>query len=144
MIKVFLDSSVLMAACVSISGASSFILGYSRQKKIIAYVSFDVIGEARKNVRLKLGSLGIRRLSHFIKFANLLLFPSPTAEEIAESEKYIHVKDAPILAAAKKSQAEFLITLDKKHFMKNEVIQFAKPLVVIIPGNFVRDYLRNL
>lgn len=135
--KVFLDSSVLVAACASKKGASSLILGYCRVGKLQGYISLEVIGEARKNVGLKLNEIGKSRLKYFLRFANLFLVPPPLPEEIVKCEKYINEKDAPILAAAISSPTSFLITLGRKHFLNPKVKRFAKPLVIVTPGEFV-------
>lgn len=141
--KVFLDSSVLVAACASKSGASALILGFCRQKKIQALVSLDVVGEARKNVSLKLGNLGLLRLAYYLRWANLVLTPNPTVEEIAVCENYIEAKDAPILASAIKSKVAYVVTLDRKHFFKELVIDFVKPMKIITPGDWVRRCIKR-
>lgn len=140
--KVFLDSSVLIAACASKSGASALILGYCRKKKITGFISLGVIGEARKNVLEKLDVKGFLRLKFFIDKAGLKFVSEPKIKEIIEANKAINEKDAPILAAAIKSQARFIITLDRKHFLKPKVHKFAKPLKILIPGDFVIKYLK--
>lgn len=141
--KVFLDSSVLVAACASKTGASAFILGYCRLQKIEGYLSLDTIGEARKNVNLKLNKTAKKRLVHFLKVANLILTPQPSTGEIVWCEQVTNPKDAPILAAALKSPASFLVTLDKKHFLKPKVKNFASPLQIITPGEFVLGHIRK-
>ena len=137
-IKVFFDSSVLVAACASETGASAYLLGLCKQKKIQGFVSLDSIGEARKNVNLKLGKVGKTRLIAYLKLANLILTSSPTPEEIAECERAIFVKDAPILAAAIKSSVLYLVTLDRKHFFQAKVIKFAELLKIITPGELLK------
>ncbi|MCJ7739941.1 PIN domain-containing protein, partial [Candidatus Microgenomates bacterium] len=127
MIKVFLDSSVLVAASGSISGASAFILGKSKEGDIRTYVSLDVIGEARKNIKLKMPKAAFFRFTYFLKQAKMILVPTPTIEETALCENYIEKKDAPILAAAKKSRVSHLVTLDRKHFFTDKVKAFIKP-----------------
>ena len=144
MIKVFLDSSALVAASASKKGASAFILGYSKLRKIQTFISLDCLGETRKNVNLKLGKAGRGRLVYYLKFARLRLVLEPSLEEIATCEKVINKKDAPILAAAKKSGASFLVTLDRKHFFNSRVINFAKPMRIITPGEFVTSKTRSL
>lgn len=141
--NVFLDSSVLVAACGSVSGASAFILGYSQKKKIITFVSRDVIGEARKNIDLKIGKEGLGRLWFYIKYANIKILPSPTIEKIAECEQYIHKKDAPILASAMESLVSFIVTLDKKHFLQPKLLQYVKSIIIITPRDFVLNYLKK-
>jgi len=142
MMKVFLDSSVLVAASASKTGASAFVLGYCRRKKVLGYTSLDALGEAKKNVVLKLEPLAQNRFAFFLKHANILLVEDPSVEETAKCEKVINAKDAPILAAAVKSPASFLLTLDRKHFLKPEVMAFAKSLKILTPGEFVSMHLR--
>jgi len=141
--KVFLDSSVLVAACASETGASSLILVYCQNKKIQGYISIDTVGEARKNVLNKLSEKGRERLIYLLKKANLNLVDDPLAEEIVECEKVIHEKDAPILAAAIKSPVKFLLTLDRKHFLQPKVKGFTKHLKILTPGEFVKEYFRK-
>lgn len=144
MIRVFLDSSVLVAASASKTGATAFVLGYCRRKKILGYTSLDAIAEAKKNVILKLKPSAQNRFVFFLRCANILLTENPLVEEIAKCEKVINAKDASILAAAIKSPASFLLTLDRKHFLKLEVTDFAKSLKILTPGEFVFNDLRPL
>jgi len=137
-IKVFFDSSILVAASISKIGGSSYLLGLSRKKKIKGVVSLDVIGEARKNINLKLGLKEKQRFIFYLKNANLKLISGLSAEEISECEKLIFPKDASILAAAKKSRADYLVTLDRKHFFNPKVINFAKPLKIITPKDLIK------
>lgn len=134
---VFLDASVLVAACASKTGASAFILGYSRQRKVKCFISPEVVGEAKKNVRLKLKENGGKRLEYYLETAGLHLTNKPTLTDIVRCEGVIVFKDAHVLAAAIKSEAGYLITLDRKHFFTPEVISFSKPLKIIAPGEFV-------
>lgn len=140
MIKVFIDSSVLVAACASKTGASAFILGLCRQRKVEGYISLDVIGEARKNVNLKLGIKEKERLKFYLKKANLILLPSPELEEVARCEEVINPKDAPILASALESQVSHIVSLDRKHFLDKGVQKFVKPKIILTPGNFLKTF----
>lgn len=137
MVKVFLDSSILVAASASKTGGSALILDYCRKGKIGGWVCKDVIGETEKNVNLKLGPKEKNRFIYYLRNANLFLTESPTVEEIAIAEEAIYIKDAPILASAKKSKADFLITLDRKHFLIPQVEKFASPMRIVTPKDFI-------
>ncbi|MBU1322938.1 PIN domain-containing protein [Patescibacteria group bacterium] len=141
-IKVFLDASVLVAASASVNGASAYILHLARQRKIKAFVSEDAVGEAVKNVNLKLAAAGKERLKTYLIKARLKLVDSPEAETIAACEKIIHFKDAPILAAAIAKRVNILLTLDRKHFLTKSVADFAKPMKIFTPGGFLRKFFR--
>lgn len=141
-IKVFLDASVLVAASASVKGASAYVLHLARQRKIQAFVSEDALSEAVKNVNLKLDDIGEERLKTYLIKANLKLVDSPEAEAIALCEKFIHFKDAPILAGALANKINVLLTLDRKHFLTKSVADFAKPMKIFTPGDFLRKFFR--
>lgn len=137
-IRVFLDASVLVAASASLTGASAYILHLARERKIKALVSEDTIGEAVKNVNLKLGETGKRRLEVYLDKGRLNLVGNPEAETVAICEKVINGKDAPILAAAISAKADILLTLDRKHFLTDKVFRFSEPIKILTPGNWLR------
>lgn len=138
--KVFLDSSIIISASASIYGASAYILGLGRIRQIEVYVSPEVLREAKKNIESKLDLDCIKRFLYYSQLANLRLEPEADTESIRECQKYIHTKDAPILAAAIISPAEYIITLDRKHFLQKEVEDFVKQKIISSPGDFVRNY----
>lgn len=143
-VKVFLDASVLVAASASITGASAYALHLSRMKKIKALISEDVLGEAKKNVEQKLDETGKQRLDVYLKLARLVLIPDPKPETVKVAEAAIHVKDAPILAAAIAVKADVLLTLDRKHFLTKKVTDFAQPMKVMTPGDWLHLQGRTL
>lgn len=66
-----------------------------------------------------------------------------TLEEIAKFKKLLPDKDIPILFGAIVSGANFLITLDRKHFLENEKLKKLKlPFKIVNPGDFLREYLK--
>lgn len=136
--KVFLDSSILVAASASKTGASALILGWCRQGKIAGFVSKDAVNEASKNVSLKLDSAAQQRLTQFLQKAALKLAPNPPLSLVIKCEKLIFPKDAPILAAALNVGVDYLVTLDKKHFLQEDVLKFAQPAKILLPGDFVK------
>lgn len=140
--KVFIDSSVLVSACASNTGASALILGLSKNNQLITYISLEVIAEARKNVISKLGLRGQKNLAIYLKKANLNLTPSPSPEKIKECESFINEKDAPILASALNSDSEIILSLDKKHFIQEKVKDYVKPRLIQTPGEFIQQNLK--
>lgn len=138
--QAFVDSSVLVAACASLAGASAYILAQSKQKKFKLHISSDALSEAKKNVLLKLDEKGKKRLDYYVREIDFIIVAAPSPYEIAVCEKYIHPKDAPILAAAIKSKNNYIITLDRKHFFQPQVISFAKSmgLVIVAPRDFIK------
>jgi predicted nucleic acid-binding protein len=63
----------------------------------------------------------------------------PPLDLVRKAAEAVNLKDAPILAAAQSSGADYLITLDKKHFLKTrERLQLSPP--VVTPEEFLRDF----
>lgn len=140
--NVFLDSSTVVAASASKTGASAYILGYSRQKKVQVFISPEVLRESQRNIHLKIGNIGYKRFLGYFKLGNILIVPSASFDEIGLCERYIDKKDAPILAAFLKSSSDFIVTLDRKDFLKPQVIKFCHPKIILTPGEFVTRFFR--
>ena len=141
--SVFFDSSALVAAVASLQGASALILGWCREGKDLGYISTDVLGEAKKNVALKLPSSAIARLDSLVEKARLVVVSPSTPEYVKACEQIIHGKDAPILAAAIQSPAAAILTFDKRHFFTKEVIDFVHPKWILTPGDYVKMFAKK-
>ncbi|MBA4320340.1 MAG: hypothetical protein C0412_18235, partial [Flavobacterium sp.] len=63
----------------------------------------------------------------------------PPEKEIEKFIDIIDFKDAPILTAAIKYKTGYLITLDKKHFLNQKVLEFArdKKISILTPKEFL-------
>ncbi len=122
MITVFIDTSVLLSACLSKTGASAFILGFCRKKKVKGLISKYVLSELKRNAE-KLDQAGKRRLNYYILQSNLNIVENPI--------------NPPILAAAIKYKTEYLVTHNTKDFLLPKVKNFAKPMTILTPRDFV-------
>jgi predicted nucleic acid-binding protein len=135
--KVFVDSSVLVAACLSSSGASYFCLisapvaGY---KLLINEMVFEEILDVlkRKFPELRNKFFGLLNIGDFSILKN------PDKKDLKSIKNLVEEKDAPLLASSIK-HADYLLTLDKG-FFKEEVIDFAKnyKLIILSPKEFIR------
>jgi len=137
-LKVFLDTSVLISGLNSSFGASSFILILFKLKQIKLIISETVIEEAKNVIEKKFPDLKA-------KFINFLLFDKPkvikeaTKNEVIKIFKIIKTEDAPILADALKSKANFLITLDKR-FVNLVKEYFKDKISILLPKDFVQIF----
>lgn len=136
MITVFIDTSVIFAACLSKIGASALILGYCRKNKIKGFISKYVLSEIKRNAP-RLDQLGKQRLNFYILQSNLNIVDNPSLDEVAAFQEFINPKDAPILATAVKNKVSYLITHNTKDFMLPKVKNFAKSLMIFTPRDFV-------
>jgi len=141
--KVFVDANVFFTAIYNPEGGSGFILNLYQKKKPFELITVtQVIAEASKNILLKLGDTKLEKFYKFIvltkpQIKSLILLP----REVNYYLKFVALKDVPILAGADKFKVDFLLTLDKKHFLnKKEVIEKYFSFKVVNPKDFLRGF----
>lgn len=139
--KVFLDSSVWFAAVCSPTGGSSFILSLT-PKRIEIITTATILAEVERNVRGKLEIYHLERFFNLVKKVQVLN-QLPDKRLIKQAKKVIATKDATVLAEAKRIKPDFLITLDKKHFLKDKVKRFIKKTKICTPGEYIEKYLER-
>lgn len=132
--KAFLDSSVLFSAVASPTGGSSklFIM-----KDLRLITSSTVLTEVERNVRKKLQSHNLERFFMLVN-KTVVIKQKPNDQLIKKVAKIIVAKDAVILQEAKQGGANFLVTLDRKHFLNPKVEKFIKPQKVLTPKMLIQ------
>lgn len=134
MISAFIDSSVFFAACLSPQGASNAILHECIQGKVTLVISDTVRAETERN----LASLPRHAAEALLLFQQLLdavsfVLSNPTQEEIAEAATYTFLKDASIVAAAKKAKVDYLVSFDRKHLVGVPQVAQGSGLTIVLP-----------
>ena len=143
MLRVFLDANVYFAGSASPTGGSALILQLILKGRIEATASRLVLREAERNLRQKRPPKDLKAFHQFLKHAKLRVIPTPPETAWKPYEGVIHPKDVPVLAAAVASKATYLITLDRRHVMTKAVSDKAPGLVILIPGDFLRGWIRQ-
>ena len=105
-------------------------------------MSRQVLVEADRNITEKLPDL-VFDYRHLLRQMAPVLLDDPSRKEVAQAERLIHSKDAPILAAAIKGQVDCLITLNTRHFHQPSVIKAVR-LKIMTPGDFLEEFRRSL
>jgi len=121
-IKVFIDTNVLIAGLNSVTGASATLLDLCEAGVIQMVVSRQVLIEADRNVAAKFPQL-VDRFHQFMHTLAPLMVEDPTLASMEKAATVVDRKDAPILAAAQNANVDFLIRLDKKHFLNPKMRQ---------------------
>ncbi len=124
MTRVFLDTSVILAATFSSKGASREIIRRALQGSIAAVISDFVIEEARRNVASRFADLA-ETIDIFFASNNFEVVQA-TFLEVQAAAKYIAAKDAPIVAAAKQAKVDYLVSMDKQHLANIEVVPIVR------------------
>ncbi len=137
-IKIFIDSSVLIAGVASVTGASATVLDLCEAKSIQMVISRQILVEADRNFSAKLPAL-LTQFRQFIRNLAPLMVEDPPDVAVARAAALIAEKDAAILAAAMEAKVDYLITLDKKHFLKPKVKECIS-LTICSPAEFLRMF----
>ena len=137
-IKVFVDTSALIAGVNSVTGASATLLDLCEARVLQMVVSRQVLIEADRNFAAKFPQL-VGRFRQFMHNLAPLMVEDPTPESMEKAATIIDRKDAPILAAAENANVDFLITLDKKHFLNPKTRQKVM-LKVVSPIEFLQSF----
>lgn len=136
--RLLLDASVWVAAAGSATGGSALVLEICRQGLAHAVSSRLVLLEAERNIARKLGNDPLLRFYEALGLLDLEVVPDPTSREIEAQTRIIDAKDAHVLAAALKGGVEFLLTLDRRHFMTRAVLEAELSFAILTPGDFLR------
>ncbi len=142
--KLFLDANIFFAGARSPKGGSGFILELAKLRKIKIITTNYALLEAEKNVKNKLDNSYL--LCHYQNLLEIGLKIQPvefvSLEKIINFEKFVPAKDVPILLGALLSSCQFLITLDKKHFLANEKLKNTNfSFKIMNPGEFLTKHI---
>lgn len=137
-LKVFLDTSALIAGIASSKGAARAVLQLAEVGLIEVFVSPQVIVEADRNIEAKLIEM-IDEYREFIEILAPVLVDDPLQKEVKKFSSIIHPDDAPILATAVNSGVDFLVKWDRKHFIGKN-ISIRSNLKIVTPGEFLKYF----
>lgn len=137
--KVFLDSSVVVAALISSQGGSAKIFSLCEAGVLRGYISNDVVEEVQTVIDRKIPELG-KYFSQLIKISKIKLAKNPSSETKKMAKNWISdPNDVAILAAAKEAEVDYLITLDVRHFIKDRQVAIKSGLKIVTPAEFLND-----
>lgn len=137
-IKVFVDTSVLISGLASSAGALGAVLDLCEAEVIQMVISRQVIVEADRNFLTKLPRL-LNRFRQFIHDLKPLMIDDPGPSLVKKATAIVGRKDASILAAALDGKVDYLVTLDKKHFLSPRARKGAG-VTVLTPSEFLRIF----
>lgn len=141
--KLFIDSSIIIAAILSSSGGSFRLIRESLFKNYTLLISDYVLEECIRIFKTKFPEKTYI-LPIVLENFRFKITKDPSEKEVEKLISIIDFKDAPILAAAIKYKTDYLITLDKKHFLNEKVRNFAgeNNVLVFTPKEFI-SFLRT-
>lgn len=131
-LKIFFDADALIAGSASQTGASFLLLQLCEIRILRGLTCRQVVLECRRNLTKKLPQAE-PIFDEIIKRA-LEIKKNPNLNEQNKYRHMAHPKDLPILTSAIKSQADYLVTFNTKHYFPNRDYH----LVVLRPGEMLQ------
>jgi predicted nucleic acid-binding protein len=140
--RVFLDTSALIAGVVSSTGAAHEVLRLAEAGLIELVISRQVLIEADRNLSTKLPAV-VPDYERLLKALKPSVVEDPAPEAVEEARLVIHHNDAPILAAAREANVDYLVSWNTKHFPTRSVKDFVT-FPVVTPGELLTAFRRML
>lgn len=140
MLKVFVDSDVIISSLISSTGAAHFLLHQTTDLELfISSVSKRELDEVVARL-----SLENKKLTELIdKRITKINLKEEISEIKSKYEDYVlDINDAHIVAGAKASSAQFLVSYNTKHFKADKLKEDFK-IILITPATILQ-YLRSL
>lgn len=140
--KLFLDSSALFAGIASADGAARVLLLLGEAGQIEVWISEQVVAETERALARK-APRALPAFRQALHGSGVLIVADPGAEEVAAAGDWIsHAADVPVpslrsglcLVAARKVKADFVVTLNRKHFLDDPVVATRSGLRLGTPG----------
>lgn len=141
MLKIYFDASVVIAGLISLTGGSAKLLELVKLGAIAGITSETVLDEVLSHVE-KIGK-SPDEIHQIIKTSRLLIRPRISSGEIVVYADKIHIEDAHLIAGAKLTKCQFLVSLDKKHVLNSMIINKFSPLKIVSPKELLEQLLHT-
>jgi predicted nucleic acid-binding protein len=133
--RIFLDSSVLVAGVLSITGAARVLMVMSEMGEIELLVSEYVIVETERTLARKVPH-ALPEFRQAIKDANIKIVHDPSSKEVQDNLYLMtDAEDIPILLSAMKAKVDYLATHNRKHFLDDPKVAERSNLRIGSPGD---------
>lgn len=133
--SLFLDSSALFAGIVSADGAARVLLLLAEAGQVNLLVSEQVIVETERALARKAPAV-LNEVRQMILLANVKILPDPDPAKVREHLDWMSdPTDVPILLAAMHAGVDFLVTLNRRHFLDDARVAQRSGLRMGTPGD---------
>jgi predicted nucleic acid-binding protein len=134
-INLFLDSSALYAGIISPSGAARVLLMLAEAERITIAISLQVTFEVERVLARKAPE-AILSYRQILLASKISVLSDPTPQEVDAYQGIVpHPADVPIVVAAMKAKTDFLVTLNRKHFLDDSSVATRSGLRIGTPGD---------
>ncbi len=143
-VRVFLDSNVILSGLFSERGAPRILLDLLslRLPFLIGSTGRYNLIEIERNLKKKMPNF-LSLSKAYLPKLNLKIIPLPRPKYVRDFSGQIAEKDVPVLISAIESKADFLVTGDKQHFGKIRGIE-KYSFHVVTPSEFIDSILPEI
>lgn len=129
--RAVLDTSVLIAAFFSETGASRALVRHAQARTFRLVLSPAILAEADRNLRrLGVAERAVTRYLRVLRSFSVLIKPSAIPAVIRERPA-----DDAILACATEGRADILVTLGRRHLLPRKS---HRGIPIVLPGDVLR------
>ena len=133
--SLFLDSSALFAGVISASGAARVLLLLAETDRITLLISEQVVAETERALARK-SPRALADLRQAILASKVQIVRDPQRATVQANLNLIrHAADAPILLAAMQAKVDYLVTLNRVHFLDDPGVAQRSGLRIGTPGD---------
>ncbi len=142
-VKLFLDSSALIAGVISPTGGARALLFLAEAGAISIVVSGQVIAESERAIAKKAPG-AVDNFRKAVRISVDQILRDPNLNEVKKHHGIIkHKVDVPIVVAAMNGEVDFLVTLNRKHFIDDPGVARKTGLKIGTPGDAL-EWLRQI
>ncbi|HBX70676.1 MAG TPA: hypothetical protein DEH25_15175 [Chloroflexi bacterium] len=136
--KLFFDSSALFAGVISPAGAARALLVLAESRHLEIVVSEQVIAETESALARKAPQT-LLDYRQALRSTNLTIIRNPLPADVKQHLNLIvHLPDVSIVLAAMQAQVDFLVTLNRRHFMDDPQVAIRAQLRIGTPGDALK------
>jgi predicted nucleic acid-binding protein len=133
--NLFLDSSALFAGIVSATGAARVLLLLAESDHILITISEQVVTETERAIARKVPQ-AVNDFRQAILASKAQIVHDPPLEDVRAHQNLIsHPADVPIVLAAMDYKMDYLVTLNRKHFIDDPNVAEKSGLKIGTPGD---------
>ena len=141
--KVFFDASIIIAALLSPTGGSSLLFKYVKLRVITGVTSQTAIEEVLEEDKPGKIKKSKEQIEQFIAQSGLIVREAITTPEILPYKDRVDVEDAHLIAGANLTKCTYLVTLDKKHLLREDIQKRFLPLKIVSPKELLEEVVSN-
>jgi predicted nucleic acid-binding protein len=142
--RIFLDTSAIFAGIWSSDGGGRMILKLGEAGALQLITSRDVLSELERVFRRKAPEL-LGELAILLDRSRLEIGASPQMRDVEKNLQLVgKLGDARLITAAQSMEADYFVTLDRKHFIDNTRLVNEVSFPIGTPGDMLAWYRREL